>query len=425
MLLWRRYVTPKHLRIYPTLHPLSGLTDVPFVRLAQGGYASRHLHELHKTHHVIRTGPNTLSYGAPEALKDIYGHVTACVKDRFYSETPGSHAYLADVVDKAEPARKRKALSSVHAIKNLEEWEGKAGDMTRRLIEVFDNNCTKPLLSGVAVPKEEDLTIDYRAWTNYFTMAAIANTGLSEDLGFLEQGNDKIRFESMGRTTKQVAVRECREASGTLSYRPIWAYAWFHILKRLGTTLSPYYRKLNALDADSNEDVYNPATTRPRCLERLRDELDDVLVEEVVAPYSKVKRLPYLRACIDEGLPMLPPVIMSTPRRTMPEGASILGEFIAGDTWVSMPAYVVRHDEPIFKDHDSYQPKRWLGEDGKALQSHFVSFSTGARACTGRNISYLEQTVLLASLWDPPIPKTTNLSPGPMPLKIWRGVRSD
>jgi hypothetical protein len=52
----------------------------------------------------------------------------------------------------------------------------------------------------------------------------------------------------------------------------------------------------------------------PRCMAMLRDKLDEVLNEdEVVAPYSKVKHLPYLQAY--ESLQMLPPVIFGLPRR--------------------------------------------------------------------------------------------------------------
>ncbi|KAL4801077.1 cytochrome P450 [Aspergillus venezuelensis] len=486
---------PKSLRKYPAFHPFSGLSDIPFLLAGHRGFRSRELHALHQKHPIIRIGPNSLSYGSPAAIKDIYGHGTSCVKDRFYSETSGSHAHLADVVDKVDHARKRKVLSSAYAIKNLEEWEGKVADMAGRFIRVLDGKCTSPLPPSTKNPEEEDLTIDFRSWTNHFTVAAMANIGLSEDLGFLEQGNDKVRSESMDGVTKQVSFRECREASGTLSYRLIWAYDWYHVIKRLSCTVSPYYRNLHRLDVDWNGIVRNRATTRlkrylsgeklgdfftammedkkgtphnlemgeimaeisimmnagsdttaislrnvlffllqnPSAMKKLRDELDDVLDEcEVVAPYSKVKHLPYLRACIDESLRMMPPVIFGLPRRTPPEGTNILGDFIAGDTSVSISAYVVHHNESIFKDHDGYQPERWLGESGKALQSYFIPFSTGARGCIGRNISYLEQTVLLASLvrryefalpspdWNPPVPETTNLSPGPMPLKVWK-----
>ncbi|KAJ6018806.1 hypothetical protein N7499_010013 [Penicillium canescens] len=114
---------------------------------------------------------------------------------------------------------------------------------------------------------------------------------------------------------------------------------------------------------------------------------------------------------------MLPPMIFGLPRRTPAQGAPILNDYIAGDTSVSMSAYVVHHQESIFRDHDTYKPERWLGDEGKALQPFlfFVPFSTGASGCIGRNISYLAQTVLLASLvhrfeialpsphWDPSI----------------------
>lgn len=39
----------------------------------------------------------------------------------------------------------------------------------------------------------------------------------------------------------------------------------------------------------------------PHCLLRLREELDEALdAHETIAPYSKVKYLPYLRACLGE-----------------------------------------------------------------------------------------------------------------------------
>lgn len=77
-----------------------------------------------------------------------------------------------------------------------------------------------------------------------------------------------------------------------------------------------------------------------------------------MAPYDKVKHLPYLRACLDESLRILLPVSFGLPRRTSPEGTNILRNFIAGDKSVSMSAYVVHHDESIFTDHETYRPER-------------------------------------------------------------------
>ncbi|KAJ5408548.1 hypothetical protein N7509_002431 [Penicillium cosmopolitanum] len=490
------FYDPKGLRKYPNFYALSGISDLPFLYEAQRGFRSRNLFEAHKKHPVLRIGPNALSYSDPNAIKDIYGHGTSCVKDRFYSETGGTHAHLADVVDKKEHARKRKVLSSAYAVKNLEEWEFNVANVAGKVIKAFDKRCTAPLLPNT-IPPKGDLTVDYRNWTVLFAAAAIANIGLSEDLGFLDEGLDVIKSESKDGAVKEASFRECHGATGTVSYQLVWAYDWFKIFKRMSKIFSSGYRKMWKLDGDWGGIVYNRATTRlnryiageklddffaammedkngdphnlewgeivaeinimmnaghdttaislrnvmffslksPKCLAKLREELDGVLDEdEVVASYSKVKNLPYLRACIDESLRMLPPVIFGLPRRTPVEGTAILDNYVAGDTSVSMSAYVVHHQVSVFEDHDTYKPERWLGEEGKPLQPYFIPFSTGARGCIGRNISYLEQTVLVASLihrfefaltspdWNPPVKETTNLSPGPMPIKVWRRI---
>ena len=95
---------------------------------------------------------------------------------------------------------------------------------------------------------------------------------------------------------------------------------------------------------------------------------------------------------------MYPPSTFGLPRRTPPEGAPILGDFVPGETSVSISAYVAHRDPKVFSEPEEYRPERWLGDDAKDLQAAFISFSTGARGCIGRNISYLEQTVLLASV---------------------------
>ena len=107
------------LRRYPNMHPLSGISSIPFMVLAHGGARSTYLEKLHRKHPVIRVGPNFLSYGDLRAVKDIYGHNTPCTKDGSYVITAGSHYHLADVIDKHDHARKRKLMSSAYAIKNL------------------------------------------------------------------------------------------------------------------------------------------------------------------------------------------------------------------------------------------------------------------------------------------------------------------
>ena len=168
----------------------------------------------------------------------------------------------------------------------------------------------------------------------------------------------------------------------------------------------------------------------PRSLTVLREELDANLGDEVVAPYDKVKHLPYLRACIDEAMRIYPPTPFNLPRRTPEEGTRIMGEFIAGGTSVGMSAYVAHRDASIFPEPEKFYPERWLQLGSKDLQPNFLAFSAGARGCLGRNISYLEQYMITATMvhryeftlpspgWQQERYEHFNQVPGPLPLRV-------
>ena len=172
----------------------------------------------------------------------------------------------------------------------------------------------------------------------------------------------------------------------------------------------------------------------PHVLRKLREEVAGVLTEERVAPYAKVKSLPYLRACLDESLRITPPLPRGLERKTPPQGMEIMGEQVAGDITVSVPTYVAHRDPTLFPNPDSYIPERWMdGSEGmKDMRAAFIPFTTGARACLGRNITMMEQQILIATLvhrydfalpsqdWELDWEEAFNLWPAQMPLKIWR-----
>ncbi|KAH8690309.1 cytochrome P450 [Talaromyces proteolyticus] len=488
---------PKGLRKYPNLNGLSGMTNLSFIWEAYKGFRSNRLLEAHQKYPVVRIGPNSLSYGDPKAIKDIYGHGTSCVKDQFYSVLVGSHYHLADVVDKPDHARKRKILSSAYALKNLEGWEHKVADKAERLVHAFDTRCTAPITKKTNNnPAPEDLTVDYRAWTNFFTLDAIADIGLSERLGFLDAGNDSCTGERMDGTLYTIpSYRACLHATARAQSNLVWGYDWYPFLVEMSKVISTKFREYWRLNEGWNDIVWHRACKRlrryqagevlddffaclmedksgnmnnmefgeivaevsimmnagsdttalamtnamflllrnPKCLAKLREELDTVLdSEDVVAPYDKIRYLPYLRACLDEALRILPPTSFGLPRRTPRDGSVIGEEFVAGDTTVSISAYVAHRNPKLFPDPESFQPERWIGEKGKELQPYFISFSAGARGCIGRNISYLEQSVVLATVvhryemalakpdWEPERWESFNLMSSAMPVKIWR-----
>jgi len=437
------------LRKYPAMNILAGYTNLAFMVLSHRGFRSKELQEMHaKGNPVIRTGPNSLSYSDPQAIRDIYGHNSKCLKDEQYQIFSGSHYHLADVVDKHDHAQKRRVLSSAYALKNLEDWEYKVADTTMRMLNQFDQRCNGE-------------TVGYRCWTNFFALDAIAFIGLSKRLGFLVNGNDRCLSMRPDGSTHEVNYRECLYATSRAQSGLGWSYRWYKHIVALSKWLSPWYNRLWKLNEDWDGIYLNLATERlqrynageklddffealmhdkngvphnlewgemlaeisvmmnagstttaiamanvmyqllvnPKCMQRLREEIDSVLDPgDVVAPYEKVKYLPYLRACLDESMRFFPPTSHGLPRQTPPEGANIFGEFVPGGVTVSMSAYVVHRNPDIFTESDTFNPDRWFGEAGKELGPYFVAFSAGPRGCIGRNISYLEQTVALATM---------------------------
>ncbi|SPO03074.1 related to benzoate 4-monooxygenase cytochrome P450 [Cephalotrichum gorgonifer] len=338
--------------------------------------------------------------------------------------------------------------------------------------------------------------INHRGWMGIFAQDAITQIGLSADLHMLETGNDLVTVTDLRGRESTFSYRASLWYSHRLQSCLVWSPGWFKRLVRLtswhsywahdrnftkmcvhlvrrrverylaGEELTDFYthlledRKGNAnmypmgelvaegsVMLNAGSDTTATALTNvlywllknPAALARLRAELDPVLAagegedeDEPVAAYDRIKHLPYLRACLDESLRLTPPNTMNIPRRTPPGGMWIAGHWIPGMTTVHSPTYNVHRDPEAFPDPEAYRPERWLGEGARELQAHFLAFSAGARGCIGRNITYLEQSVVLASLvrrfefellredWVLRQEEAFTCSPGDMPVRIRR-----
>ncbi|KAH8171018.1 cytochrome p450 domain-containing protein [Sarocladium implicatum] len=487
----------KGLRRYPNYSWLSPLTDLRHCYLSSQGRRSRDLTKEHveRGERILRIGPNALSFNHPDAIKDIYGHGTKCLKDEKESILAGTHRQLFDVVDKAEHARKRKLLSAAFATKNLENWEYKVNFTAQRLVKAFDERClTGPVTEKTPQFKSE--AVDFNHWINLWTIEAINLIALSSKMDLLDTGTDMVKAEKLDGTIYDARYRFSQNNNAIIKSVFCWDYelwpwlewitqivpskwrqhwrnssAWGDVtyhqaserLRRhkAGEELDDFFTCLmndksgtpNFLDwgeivaevsaiIDAGAETTAIALTNimellirhPDKLATLREELSNVLHEDdVVAPYDSVKDLPYLKACLDEGLRISPPTSSGLPRRTPPQGASIMGEWIPGSTSVSMTIYGAHHDPSIFPDPDSFKPERWLDPaERKRMEPYFIPFSAGARGCIGRNISYLEQIVVLATivnrygfgLVEPEREserfEAFNMICGPLPIVLWR-----
>lgn len=99
-----------------------------------------------------------------------------------------------------------------------------------------------------------------------------------------------------------------------------------------------------------------------------------------MATEAQVKRLPYLDACINEGLRLHSTSSLGLPR-TVPEGGMMVsGHYFPAGTVLSVPSYTIHRDPTIWgEDVEEYRPERWFERDQAAIQKTFNPFSVGPR----------------------------------------------
>lgn len=139
--------------------------------------------------------------------------------------------------------------------------------------------------------------------------------------------------------------------------------------------------------------------------------------EAIVPSYEELKHISYLRAVLDENFRCRPPLARGLPRRVMAPMMKIVAGGVAWDirqgTTVSVPLWVIHHDANLFGEPNESIPERWMDNHDpqkglgvyytsdaeiKNLRDFFVLFSIGPRACIGRNLAYIEVSIVVAAL---------------------------
>ncbi|TAQ84226.1 hypothetical protein B7494_g7460 [Chlorociboria aeruginascens] len=138
----------------------------------------------------------------------------------------------------------------------------------------------------------------------------------------------------------------------------------------------------------------------PQIHARLLAELKTVMpTPQSHAPYLELEKLPYLTACIKEGLRYSSPAASRTPR-LVPDGGVTLpdGRFIPAGTRVGMSIYHMHYHEDLFQSPRTFDPERWLAgpEVVQERLKFMVAFSRGNRSCLGINLAYMEMYMAIA-----------------------------
>lgn len=131
---------------------------------------------------------------------------------------------------------------------------------------------------------------------------------------------------------------------------------------------------------------------------------------EIVAG-PKLSSCKYLRAVIQEGLRMTPPVSTDLGREVQAGGVVVDGEYFPEGTHVTTCTWALSYNEEVFLEATKFRPGRWIvgekaGNSGAMVTRESVelgekalcAFSAGARGCIGKNLAWLEMSLVLAKV---------------------------
>ena len=425
----------------------------------------------------MRIAPTHISISDPQAVQDIYGHGAGFLKDAWYDGGAGEFRHMADARVKAEHQAKRKLLAHVFAQETIAGLEPIISDTVATLLTQIENAHTT------------NSPINLRRYLNYFTIDVFSRLLYGESLGCLERGNDPVDARSTDGKIYQVpfikSLHDATHINTILGMEaPLLPFTSrlfaSHPYKKAGADYENIIShhatlRLQATDLSSNDDIFAKLLTNnkgeptglslgellaessvmmnagtdtttaaltnsiyliyrhPDVLRKLRAELDSATGHTAQPSYDALSSLPYLRACIEESLRLRPASSMGLPRVVPASGRVIAGQFVSAGVTVSVPTHTLLRDPVAFEQPETFKPERWINGDKEAMAKAHFPFSTGPRACIGRNIAYFEQLLVVAALvkgWEVlfegkgelEVLERFNSNPGEMVVRVERRV---
>jgi cytochrome P450 len=137
-------------------------------------------------------------------------------------------------------------------------------------------------------------------------------------------------------------------------------------------------------------------TQLPELTEQLKAEVDSVL-EGRTPTFEDVMLLPYTRQVLQETMRLRPPAYFLT-RRAL-EDDEIGGYRIKAGQTVAVTIYTIHRHPDFWKNPEVFDPTRFSKEESESRHPlAWMPFGGGQRLCLGRDLAYMEGTIVLAML---------------------------
>ncbi|KAJ5381530.1 Cytochrome P450 [Penicillium cataractarum] len=387
--------------------------------------------ELHKRYgDIVRIAPDELAFSHPDAWKDIMGHKKG-------EQELGKAAWFYQPVEelprhvvneeREEHGRLRRQMAHGFSEKSMRSQE----PLIRSYVDLFLQRLSEISQDGSAVIISD--------WYNYTTFDIIGDLAFGEPFGCLEGSNYDTWIKSIFQSGQLGTILQ------TLSFYPSIKKALLSLvpksmrdaqeqhktltkakmLRRMERTeerddlIEGLLKKKNELNLTVEKLIANAEIliiggsettasllsgvtylllTNQDAYQKLKKEVRTSFQSQKDINLISVGRLPYLQACLEEGLRMYPPIANGLPRVCPPGGATILGNYIPENTYVSIHQWALYRRDNYFKDANKYHPERFMGDTNFKDDRREVlqPFHIGPRNCLGRNLAYSEMRLILA-----------------------------
>ncbi|KAF5576016.1 Isotrichodermin C-15 hydroxylase [Fusarium pseudocircinatum] len=408
---------------------IASLSNVYYALSILSGNHHRNMLKLHRQYgHIVRIAPNELSFSSLTSRDDIYGFKAArkFLKSPLYEGfVNGKEPSLVGIKDPILHGKKKRLLSHAFSAKALKSHE-----------ETI-NSYTDLFVQQAAIHGGGSEGIDMTRWYNWFAFDVIGDLAFGESFNCLKDVKDhfwvSLVFAHSSSIIRKDVLRRFPLISKILELyvvpkevssarRNHYLYSAQRVKDRLDLKTDRKDFMSYLLDAEDEDGLINQdfltvsASTfvvagsettatalagitywllkTPGALEKLVVDLQNRFDSyEDIRP-DVVQDIPYLNACIEEGMRLFPPAPQALPR--VSPGATVSDVYVPDGTVVSSHPVVMNRDPEFFHLPNEFIPERWLSKTDHLEASQ--PFLIGPRACIGRNLAYTEMRLLLAKL---------------------------
>ncbi|KAK7753592.1 hypothetical protein SLS62_004450 [Diatrype stigma] len=344
---------------------MNAVTKLPYWIAALRGDHVRWMQQLHSEYgSVVRFGPNDLSYTDPQAWKDIYGYQKGRKENpkdkRFYPEPDNAAPALADIPDTARHAIVRRFMAPAFSDRAIKEQE----TLFQQYAELMVTSIRRFMQDRgyVDMVKMYNLTtFDIMAKLTYGDSFGLLETSeytpwvelIFKSISFVPLIQLMCHYPILGVLFKKLEPKSVERMrishhkycvdllDKTLAKGPNYGDLWNPTLPRDGKEsllpvpeLQTNAQMLMAAGTETSATLLSGLTylllRNPRSMRLLTEEIRGVFNSSYSKKMSfdSLARLPYLNACIEEGLRMYPPVPQGFQRSIAKGGNMVLGTWL-------------------------------------------------------------------------------------------------